>query len=324
MAHAIHKLPSLLEFTSFVFFYGGIVVGPTFEFAYYRDWIALKGQYSSMPRGFPCGLATVKPALTRLAEGILYILLNVGLLMAGYEAEACGTEEFAKGAFLPNVWFYVVAMQCRKFMFYIPWCLTDSALIACGLAYKAGPPGVGHTWDRIVSVYVWALESDPSPPAKMVYWNHGVHLWLKNHVALRLVKKGERLTTAPNMLTFLVSAFWHGFYPFYYIMFFMAALFVETCKDIYRARSLFAGIPAPISFIVAHFLVTLPMNYFGTSMCCLTFEKGWNFMKGTYSFVYILVPLTFVIVKMSGIVGYAKKLEAKKKALKGGETKKEK
>lgn len=209
-------------------------------------------------------------------------------------------------------------------MFYIPWCLTDSALIACGLAYKSNSPKIGDTWDRIVSVYVWALESNPSPPAKMVYWNHTVHLWLKNHVAMRLVKKGERLTVLANLMTFLVSAFWHGFYPFYYIMFFMAAIFVETCKDIYRARILFAGIPPWVNFIGAHFIVTLAMNYFGTSMCCLTFENGFNFMKGTYSFVYILIPIVFGLVRVSGIVGQAKKLEDKKKALKDGETKKDK
>jgi len=202
--------------------------------------------------------------------------------------------------------------------------MTDAALIACGLAYKAQPGAKGDTWDRIVSVYVWGVEFDPSPPSKMIYWNHGVHLWLKNHVALRMVKKGERLSTAQNMITFGVSAFWHGFYPFYYIMFFMASLFAETCKDIYRARSLFAGIPDTVNFVLAHFFVTLAMNYFGVSLCCLTFEKGWNFMKGTWSFVYILVPLTFVLIKMAGIVGYAKKLEAKKKAAKDGETKKDK
>jgi hypothetical protein len=49
--NAIHELPSFLEFNSYVLFYGGCVTGPFFEFAYYRDWIALKGQYANMPNG---------------------------------------------------------------------------------------------------------------------------------------------------------------------------------------------------------------------------------------------------------------------------------
>lgn len=48
-----------------------------------------------MPRGFPDGLACVAPAMTRLATGVLFIILNVALLMLGYDAESCGTEEFA-------------------------------------------------------------------------------------------------------------------------------------------------------------------------------------------------------------------------------------
>ena len=155
----------------------------------------------------------------------------------------------------------------------------------------------------------------------MVYWNHSVHIWLKNYVALRQVKPGEKLTTTANVITFLVSGFWHGFYPFYYVMFFMAALFVEACKDIYRARVLFSGIPAPFDYLLAQFFVTLVMNYFGATMSCLTFEKGAYFLRGTYCFVYLAIPAAFIGLKLSGIVSYAKKVEAKQKAAKG-ETKK--
>ena len=212
-------------------------------------------------------------------------------------------------------------------MFYIPWCFIDSAMISCGVAYNANheKKGAAPTWDRIVSVYVWIIEMDPSPPKKMIGWNHCMHLWLKNYVALRLVKKGERLTTSANLITFAMSALWHGFYPFYYVMFFMAALYSETCKDIYRAASLFDFNPPWLNYLIAQILSTILMNYFGVSLAMLTFEKGGNFMRGTYSFVFILVVASFAFVKMSGMVGYAKKVAEKRKALTAGaESKKEK
>jgi len=55
------------------------------------------------------------------------------------------------------------------------------------------------------------------------------------------------------MATFIVSAFWHGFYPSYYIMFFFAAILSEVNKDIYKAGILFHQY-VPLSFrpIVAH------------------------------------------------------------------------
>jgi hypothetical protein len=45
-------------------------------------------------------------------------------------------------------------------------------------------------------------------------------------------------------MTFIVSAFWHGFYPFYYVMFFVAAILGELTKDLYKSRIFFAFIPA--------------------------------------------------------------------------------
>lgn len=48
-----------------------------------------------MPTGLSNGYENIVPALTRLAHGIAFIVLNVALLMAGFDAESCGTAEFA-------------------------------------------------------------------------------------------------------------------------------------------------------------------------------------------------------------------------------------
>ena len=52
------------------------------------------------------------------------------------------------------------------------------------------------------------------------YWNYQVHLWLKFYVMQRLVKPGQRPGAFASILTFMISAFWHGFYPWYYLLFF--------------------------------------------------------------------------------------------------------
>jgi len=65
------------------------------------------------------------------------------------------------------------------------------------------------------------------------------------------------------MSTFIVSAFWHGFYPFYYVLFFFAALFSEVAKDMYKARIIFRPIPAFIRPFLANITVMVLMDYFG-------------------------------------------------------------
>lgn len=60
-----------------------------------------------------------------------------------------------------------------------------------------------------------------------------------HYVQARVVKAGKRPGMKENLTVFMVSAFWHGFYPFYYVMFFFTYIFTEVSKDVYRSRILF-------------------------------------------------------------------------------------
>jgi hypothetical protein len=94
---------------------------------------------------------------------------------------------------------------------------------------------------------------------------------------------------------------WHGLYPFYYVMFFNCALIVELSKEIYRSRSLFSFIPAPLAHILASQVTMLCLNYLGTSFNLLTFEKGFLFARATYFFVFIMIFVPLAIWKGLGI-----------------------
>lgn len=81
-------------------------------------------------------------------------------------------------------------MTGQRFMYYTPFCFSDSSLIACGISYNGTIKKDGkliYKWDKIVSIYIYALETAGSPVEMMRYWNHQIHLWLKNYVTARLV-----------------------------------------------------------------------------------------------------------------------------------------
>lgn len=68
----------------------------------------------------------------------------------------------------------------------------------------------------------------------------------------RLVELGIGSGIA-SFATFLVSGFWHGVYPFFYVMFFIAAILQECAKDAYKARHLwYTFIPKPLRHIIAN------------------------------------------------------------------------
>ena len=77
-----------------------------------------------------------------------------------------------------------------------------------------------------------------------------IHLWLKCYVYERVLTKGKKPGLKESLPVFIISAFWHGFYPFYYVMFFFCAFFIELSKEIYRSRIFFRFIPYPFNNIV--------------------------------------------------------------------------
>ena len=77
----------------------------------------------------------------------------------------------------------------------------------------------------------------------MENWNMSVHLWLKNYIFLRVVKKDKRDSLRPIMTTFLVSAIWHGFYPGYFVFFVSTALLDYVYKQAAKTYILFTWIP---------------------------------------------------------------------------------
>lgn len=73
---------------------------------------------------------------------------------------------------------------------------------------------------------MWNLETSTRVKDFLANWNISVHEWLKYYVFLRQLdnkkRGGSNLRAA--MITFLVSAIWHGFYPGFFVFFIGAGL----------------------------------------------------------------------------------------------------
>ena len=62
-----------------------------------------------------------------------------------------------------------------------------------------------------------------NPNENFNYWNRSVHLWLKYSIFIRVINLPYKIFknnySLAQMITFVFSAFWHGFYTSYYISF---------------------------------------------------------------------------------------------------------
>ena len=113
------------------------------------------------------------------------------------------------------------------------------------------------------------------------------------------------------MSTFIVSAFWHGFYPFYYVMFFFAAILQEISKDLYKARYMFSFIPKEIRPFIGNQVTMLTLNYNGCMFNALTFENGIKFGNATYWWSFAIITVALIFSRTFGLVRIVQKMEAK-------------
>ena len=308
-ARMVVELPTPLEVLSYTFFCQTCALGVFFEFSDYKRFIERTHEYKNVP-------SPILPSLSWLATSCACL----GVFIVGdmyYPLADCWNEKFLELMFPSRIVYYFVALTFKRYFYYSPFCMTTGAVVASGLGYN----GVKTTaedkqvdqWDKIVSVYIWEIETMVTPIEGMRCWNHQVHLWLKHYVLARLTAPGKRPGAFENMTTFIVSAFWHGFRPFFYIMFFFAAILVEISKDLYKAGAVFSFIPKPVRYLLSNFLTMLVMNYFGVLHNAKEWGKGSVFCAGTYYFVFIGLIVTLTATRSLGLVKYAQKLESGKK-----------
>jgi hypothetical protein len=109
----------------------------------------------------------------------------------------------------------------------------------------------------------------------------------------------------------MMSAFWHGFYPGYYVMFFFFGIINEITKDVYRAWPLFVDVPYHLKTVVCFLVTQIGMNYFGITFICLTTQNVLTFFRVTNYFGIIILFIMFFCTRVLGLLkmAIAKKTE---------------
>jgi len=278
-------------------------LGVFFEFSDYKRFIERTDEYKDVP-------SPISMSLCWLAQGFTWI----GIFIVGsnyFYLPDCWSDAYATWPLWYRLFFFHAAMSLKRFFYYGPFSITTGAIIASGLGYN-GKKNNKDTWDKIVQIYVFDIEKGKSPNECLRFWNHQVHLWLKYYIGGRITDKDARPTFGQNMVVFLVSAFWHGFYPFYYVTFVLLFVETEVFKDLFKARKylFYKMVPNPlVRHIIANQATLICLDYLGTTFNALTFENGLKFMAANYYCVPIAMVGSLVMLRGLNIVKKAQKWE---------------
>jgi lysophospholipid acyltransferase len=193
--------------------------------------------------------------------------------------------------------------RCRYFF---GWFLAEAAFVATGEAYNGVDKNTKKVrWDRVTNVRVLEVELPHNIRGITSNWNICTANWLKYYVYWRLPKNIRTYGT------YFVSAFWHGFYPGYYLFFLYAALLTETGRVFRRyLRPLFLhpetvddkgkaveGKPRwfKIFYDVVGILLTLIFtNFGGVGFVVLSYEATVQAFGHLRFFGFMIVPPVFL------------------------------
>lgn len=243
---ALKQLPPLLDFAGYVLFFPALFAGPAFDYVDYRRWI--DATMFEVPEGVdPSKRPRTRkqrkiprsgtPAAWKAASGAVWVFVFLKL-SANFYPEFLTGDEYMKYGFIRRVFILHMLGFTTRTKYYGVWALTEGACILSGLGYKSVDPVTGKvSWDRLRNVSPWGVESAQNTRAYLGNWNINTNNWLRNYMYLRVTPRGKKPGFRASMATFVTSAFWHGFYPGYYLSFVLASFVQTVAKSTYFTTS---------------------------------------------------------------------------------------
>ncbi|SPO22271.1 related to ALE1 - broad-specificity lysophospholipid acyltransferase [Ustilago trichophora] len=326
----ITKMPSVLEFLGYAFYFPGVLIGPSTRFCDYRAWST--GELFASPKGKEKASTTTYPR-GRIFASFRELFVGLGF-MAIYSvfAPAYSYEKLIglHGGVSHLSWYQkLLWIQIAGFMartkYYGIWSLTDGACILSGLGYNGIDPTSGQTrWNRCRNIDIPKIEFANNWKELLDHWNMNTNVWLRNNVYKRIARPGKKPGFKSTMTTFFTSAFWHGLEPGYYLSFILAGFMQSAAKMLRRHvrpiffaqpnvpnptfGNVFTFTPSQLVYCTASVIVSqVTLNYAVAPFMLLEFKASISGWKAVYFYGHVL---TFIAI-MAFQNGLGKTLDKK-------------
>ncbi|KAI9913169.1 hypothetical protein PsorP6_005624 [Peronosclerospora sorghi] len=288
---AIKELPSLLAFFGYVYSFTTFLAGPAFEIREYLDVTTgrkflLDGKFKQP--------SSVLAAFSKFLVG--------SVLMAAYAVY--GPKYPVSNLYDPKVAAQPLLLQLRdlyltlmfcKAKYYSAWKIAEGATVLCGFGFQGfHEDGSSRGWNGVSNMDIMGFEFSQSIRASSRAWNKGTQNWLERYVYSRT---GNSLVA-----TYFVSAFWHGFYPGYYLFFMSLPLATAVNRLAFkRLRPRFIeadgsfGVKKKVYDVLSYVVTLFAMHYFVLPFQAMSWEHSLATLKNTYFFGHIAAIVLYML-----------------------------
>ncbi|XP_072890646.1 lysophospholipid acyltransferase 2-like isoform X1 [Hemitrygon akajei] len=297
---AVRRIPSLLEYISYNLNFMGILAGPLNSFNDYITFIEgrnfevgethlASGKQSKMsPHNEPSSLHAV---MWKMLICTLCVFIHLSL-MEEFPVTYNNDDDFIMRRSMPVrlLYLYVSLLACRP-KYYFAWTIADAVNNAAGFGFNGYDSRGKPRWDRTSNLNIANVEFATSMKMFIDNWNIQTALWLKEVCY-------DRCPFNRTLMTFLLSAVWHGVYPGYYFTFLTGMFMILAARAVRsNLRPYFLTSPAHKAFydvvtwittqiVVSYTVAPFVLPFMDLS---LKFYRSWYFGLHIVAIVLLLV-----------------------------------
>ncbi|XP_018495139.1 membrane-bound O-acyltransferase domain-containing protein 2 [Galendromus occidentalis] len=206
----------------------------------------------------------------RTIYSVLSILVVV-FVVPLFPIEFLFSEEF-KALALPTkvFWFFVYTALTRQ-QYYLIWKMAEAICNSSHFGYRY--VNGADDWSGCTNIRIWDVETALSQRDGLAAWNTSTQRWLRSICY-------DRVETSKTLMTFFLSAAWHGFYPGYYLTFMTLAVQTLAARNVRR-------------YVRPHFQGSTRMKKLYDAMTFLT--TVWGFAYATLPFILLSFSKAFTM-----------------------------
>lgn len=307
---------------SYIFYFPTCIVGPTFEFIDFINFINREKEYENIPFK-KCIFAAFKQIIISLIcmGGFLFFGAKLSF---GY----LSSSEYGQQSLFYKICYILLSgTLAAKFKYYTAFKLAEASVIFTGLSYnkiKILKKDKNDTINieekknlsdldvyeekedfyKIFSIDILKFEFEVNLIDRINNWNKMVHHWLKYNIFLRLVNSDVKFlkNNFPRaaLITFILSAFWHGFFPGYYLFFVQLYVLQQTSKMLdekfdFTTKICNANIIIQIFWSL---LLSFFMNYVAFAFYGLYLDEAMKFYSNFYFAPSIILFVFYFILNL--------------------------
>ncbi|XP_046423142.1 lysophospholipid acyltransferase 6 isoform X3 [Neodiprion fabricii] len=308
------KMPTALEYFAYVLHFQALMAGPVIFYRDYIDFIGGHNIYGSKTlagytdKNLNSNEIVLEPSprlvvVKKVTASCICAVIFVSFIPS-FPIQKIKEDDFIENTTLGyKVGFLMVSTMLVRFKYYHAWLFADAICNNSGLGFNGYNVDGTARWDLISNVNVLKFETALSLRDSIEQWNKGTNRWLRMIVY-------ERIKTHSTILTYALSALWHGFYPGYYLTFAGGALFTFAARSIRRhVRPYFLGSNASKLFYDTLTFVTTRvfMAYVTFSFILLEFYPSIRLYLHMYLAPHILALAVLILLpKLSGLMRHQK------------------